>query len=66
MVAVAGVTAIDTRAGGPTVSVAEPLIVPDVAVTVALPCARDEARPALLMLATVVDDELQVAEVVRV
>ena len=66
MLAVAGLTAIDTRAGGPTVSETDPLIDPEVAAIVVLPCARDDASPALLMLATAVDDELQVADEVRV
>lgn len=66
MLAVAGVTAIDTSAGAPTVNTAVPLIVPDVAVIVVLPWARDEASPALLMLATAVEDELQVTDEVRV
>ena len=66
MLAVAGVTAIDTSAGGPTLSVAVPLIAPEVAAIVLLPCATDRASPALLMVATEVDDELQVAEEVRV
>jgi hypothetical protein len=65
MLAAAGVTAIDTKAGGPTVNAAEPLIVPEVAVIVALPCATDKARPALLTVATVVEDELQVTDEVR-
>jgi hypothetical protein len=66
MLEAAGVTAIDTRAGGPTVNVAEPLIVPEVAVMVVLPWATDEASPALLTLATVADEELQVAVEVKV
>jgi hypothetical protein len=65
MLAVAGLTAIESRAGGPTPSAAVPVIVPDVAVIVALPCPTDAARPALLMLATAADDELQLTEDVR-
>jgi hypothetical protein len=65
MLAVAGVTAIETNAGGPTVSAAEPLMVPEVAVIVVLPCARDKANPALPMLATVAEDEVQVTDDVR-
>lgn len=65
MLAVAGVTAIDTSAGAPTIRVAVPLIVPEVTVSVVLPCATDEASPALLMLATEVDEELHVADEVR-
>jgi hypothetical protein len=66
MLAVAGVTAIDTRPGAPTVNVAEPLNAPEAAVMVALPCPTDEARPLLLTVATEVEDELQVTEEVRV
>jgi hypothetical protein len=65
MLTIAGVTAIDTSAGAPTVSAAVPLIVPEVAVIVVLPWATDEASPALLMLATEVDEELHVADEVR-
>jgi hypothetical protein len=65
MLAVAGVTAIESSAGAPTVNAAEPLMAPEVAVMVALPCATDEASPALLMVATDVADELQVTDEVR-
>ena len=61
-----GVTAIDFRVGAVTVKVADPEIVPEAAVIAVPPWARDEARPALLTLATVVDDEVQVTDVVRV
>ncbi len=54
----AGVTAMDSRVGAVTVSVVEPLIEPDVAVIVVLPCATLVARPAALMVATLVDEEL--------
>jgi hypothetical protein len=65
MLGVAGLTAIDTSAGGPTVSVVEPLIAPKVAVIAVLPCARDVASPALLTPATAAVEEVQVAVVVR-
>ena len=61
----AGVIANETSAGAPTVSVADPLIVPEAAVIVALPWAAPEAKPEPLTLATVGDDEVQVTEVVR-
>jgi hypothetical protein len=59
----AGVIASDTNAGAPTVSVADPLIVPEVAVIVALPCPAPDAKPEPLTVATVGDEEVQVAEV---
>jgi hypothetical protein len=65
MLAGAGVTAIDTRPGAPTVRAAEPLMVPEVAVIVVLPCARDVASPAALMLATVAEEEFQFTNEVR-
>ena len=58
-------TAIDFRVCPVTVNVADPEIVPEVAVIVALPCASDDASPALFTLATVPDDEVQVTDVVR-
>jgi hypothetical protein len=63
--AFAGVIASDTSAGGPTVNVAEPAMVPTVAVIVVLPCPAPDASPPLLTPATVGVDELQVAEPVR-
>lgn len=60
----AGVIANDTSAGAPTVSVADPLIVPDAAVIVALPTAVPLANPAALMPATLLD-EFHVTEPVR-
>jgi hypothetical protein len=64
--AVAGVTAIEVSTAAVTVNVAEPLIVPDVAVMVVLPFAMLVASPPLLMVAIDLADELQVAVVVRV
>jgi hypothetical protein len=59
---VAGVTAIDTSAAVVTVSVVEPITVPDVAVIVAVPSvivvASPMVEPASLMVATVVVPEL--------
>jgi hypothetical protein len=60
----AGVTAIETSTACPTLSVAEPLIEPDVAVMVAVPTPCPLANPPLPMLATV-EDEFQVTELVR-
>jgi hypothetical protein len=48
-----------------TVNTAEPLIVPEVAVVVALPCVRLVARPLLAIVATAVFDDVQLAVVVR-
>ena len=63
--AVTGVTEIDVKIGAVTVSVAEPLIVPEAALIVAEPWATPLANPALLTVATVVFDEVHVAELVR-
>jgi hypothetical protein len=57
----AGVTAIETRTGWPTVSVAEPVVDPEVAVIVEVPTATPVARPPAAMVATDAGDELQVA-----
>ena len=63
--AFAGVTAIEISAGGFTVRFAVPLIEPDAAVIAAVPVARELASPVLLTVATVVVEELQVADPVR-
>ncbi len=64
---VAGVTAIDVSvaAGGVTVNVVEPEILPEVAVIVVAPAATADARPEPLMVAMFVADDDQLA-VVRV
>jgi hypothetical protein len=62
---VVGVTEIEVNTAAVTVSVAEPLIVPDLAVIVALPCATLVARPPLLTVAIDVAEEVQVALLVR-
>jgi hypothetical protein len=49
-----------------TVSVAEPLTVPDAAVMVAVPWATLVASPLLLTVAADVAEEVQVAVLVRV
>ena len=61
MVAVAGVTAIETRVAGVTVIVAVPLMVPLVTVMTGVPTALAVARPVVVMVAPVV--ELHVAVV---
>ena len=60
-----GVTEIEVSSGAVTVNVAEPLIVPDLAVMVALPCATLVASPPLLTFAIDVAEEVQVAVLVR-
>ena len=64
-----GLIASDTRPAGVTVSIIEPLMVPEVAVIVALPVATAVASPwlpaTLLMVATVISEELQGAVVVK-
>jgi hypothetical protein len=63
---VLGVTAIEVNTAGVTVNVAEPLILPKVAVIVAVPCATLVANPVLaLIVATDVFEEVQLAVVVR-
>src|SRR5271167_1508996 len=60
-----GVTAIDTSTGAVTVNPVEPLMEPEVAWMVVLPAATPVAKPALLMVATEVADEIHVADEVR-
>jgi hypothetical protein len=61
----AGATEIDINTAAVTVNVAEPWIVPDVAVIVAVPFATLVASPPLLTVAIVVADEVQVTVLVR-
>jgi hypothetical protein len=61
----AGVTAIELRTAAVTVSVADPLIVPDVALMVVVPFATPVAKPALLTVAAPVAEEVQVAVLVK-
>jgi hypothetical protein len=61
----AGVTAIERSAAGATVRVVEPMTEPDFAVIVVAPGATLVASPVLLMVATVLADEVQAAELVR-
>jgi hypothetical protein len=57
---------METKVGAVTVRRVDPLIVPEVAVIVEAPTATAEANPAELMVATVVTEEVQVAEFVRI
>jgi len=61
----AGVTAIDTRVAGVTVSVVLPLTPPELAWMVVEPVPAAVAKPAVLIVATVTEEELQVAVLVR-
>jgi hypothetical protein len=61
----AGVTAIDSNTGCPTLSVAEAMIEPEVAVMVALPMPLPVAKPALAIVATAGTVELQFTTPVR-
>jgi hypothetical protein len=60
MDAVLGVTATEVNTAAVTVSVADPLIVPEVAVIVAEPCSRLVANPLLLTVAIDVAEDDQV------
>ncbi len=63
--ALAGVTESDVKTAAVTVSVAEPVIAPDLAVMVVVPGASVVANPVALILATVVADEFHSAVLVR-
>ena len=66
MEALAGVSAIETSAGGVTVSTAELLVIlPEVAVIEDVPLATPVASPAVLMVATAGVPEFQAAVAVR-
>jgi len=56
---------IETRTAGVTVSAADPLIVPKLAVTVALPCVTPVARPSALIVAMEVAEDNHVHVLVR-
>jgi len=64
-VALAGVTAIDSKAAGLTVSTAEPEMLPEVAEIVDVPVAALVAIPAVLIVATLAAEEFQVTVLVR-
>jgi len=61
----AGVTARETSTGCPTLSVAEAVIEPELAVMVALPTPVPVANPVLAMVAVVLEEELQLTALVR-
>ena len=61
----AGVTEIEVSTAAVTVNVAEPLVVPDLAVMVALPWATLVASPPLLTVAIDCAEDVQVAVLVR-
>ncbi len=63
--AVVGVTEIEVNTAAVTVNVAEPLIVSDLAVMVALPWAMLVANPPALTVAIDFAEEVQVAVLVR-
>jgi hypothetical protein len=65
MVAVAGATVTEVRCAFTTVTVVESLSEPTVAVMVVVPGPTREAKPVLPMVATAVDEELQVTPVTR-
>lgn len=65
IVGLAGVTVMDVRVAAETCRVVAPLTLPEAAVIVVDPCALVVARPLLAITATVVDDEVQVAVLVR-
>ena len=69
MLEFAGATAIDARTAEVTVRVVLPEMLPDVAVIVVEPAAIEVARPwesaALLIVATLVDDEVHVTDAVK-
>ena len=60
-----GVTAMETSAARVTVNVAEPLIAAEVAVIVAVPTPLPVANPSAPIVATEVEDELQLTALVR-
>jgi hypothetical protein len=61
----AGVTAIETRVAAVTVSVVDPVTLPEVAVMVVVPTPVDVANPAFEIVATPAAEELHVAVPVR-
>jgi hypothetical protein len=63
MVAFCGLMVMDCKTAGPTFSVPEPETEPIVAVMVELPTVTAVAKPELLTVATLPDEEVQVAKV---
>ena len=66
MVAVAGVTAMEIRTGAVTVKAEDPEIVPEVAVMVVAPWPTLVASPLAFTLATLLELDVHVTELVRV
>ena len=60
-----GVTAIETNAAAVTVRTAEPEMVPEVALMLALPIPTLVASPVLLMVAVAAVSDVQVAVAVK-
>jgi hypothetical protein len=65
IVELAGVTAMETSVAAVTVKEAEPLIAPEVAVTVVEPVATPVARPLVEIVATPVGEVVHVAVLER-
>jgi hypothetical protein len=63
--ALPGLTDIDTRTGAVTATLAEPLMVPEVAVIVVVPGVTLVAYPAAPIVATAGTDAAQVADCVK-
>jgi hypothetical protein len=61
----AGMIVSDTRAAGPTVALADPVMLPEVAITFALPALTACARPELLTVIVAGALEVHVAEAVK-
>jgi hypothetical protein len=62
---VEGPIAIDTNVGTVTVKMADPLTEPEVAPILVVPCPRLVARPALLIVAVPIADDVHVTEGVK-
>lgn len=65
MEGLAGVTAMDCRAAGVTVTLVDPVMLPLAALMVEVPVPTAVTRPPVETVATVASDEVQVAELVR-
>lgn len=61
----AGVSAIETKVAGVTVNVATPVMLPEVALMVAVPAATLLARPLLATVATFMAEEFHDTELVK-
>ncbi len=62
---VAGLTAMPVKGGAGTVSVVDPLTLPDLAVMVVVPAATVVANPLALMVAVAAVEDVHVAEAVK-